>query len=232
MEIRKYESGLLSSNMYVIEEEKHAIVIDPFDNISVATGLIIDFIFLTHEHYDHISGVNKWKEKTGASVLCSKICAENIQNPKKNLSKHFKEFCELQTWIKLDEIPISNPEYSCSADLTFNDKMDFEWQGHYFSLFEIPGHSEGSIGVIMDGKEFFSGDSLFANSEIELRMPGGSRKKWNEIGSKRIEMIPEGTRIWPGHFENFILTRRNIAKLEQKEDKKTNNVLIRGEYND
>jgi hydroxyacylglutathione hydrolase len=206
MEIRRYESGLLSSNMYVVVEGHRAIVIDPFDDVSPATGLTIDYILLTHEHYDHISGVNTWKKATGALVLCSKACAENIQNPKKSLANHFKEFCELQTWVVLDEIPASDPEYTCLADQTFEDEMNLEWQGHFFRLFEIPGHSQGSIGILLDGKEFFSGDSLMENSEIELRMPGGSRKKWREIGSKRVDAIPEGTRIWPGHFECFILT--------------------------
>lgn len=208
MNIRRFESGLLSSNMYAIVEGKHSVVIDPFHDISPAKGLTIDLILLTHEHYDHISGVNIWKEKTGAPVLCSKACAENIQNPKKNLANHFKEFCELQTWMVLDEIPESEPEYSCTADQTFKDEMSFNWQGHTFRLFEVPGHSQGGIGILLNEKEFFSGDSLMENSEIELRMPGGSRKKWKEIGSKRIEALPNGIRVWPGHFNEFCLYRR------------------------
>ncbi len=205
MEIRRYESGLLSSNMYVIVEGNCAIVIDPFKDVGPSNGLTIDYILLTHEHYDHISGVNVWKKTTGATLLCSKTCAENIQNPKKSLAYHFKEFCELQTWLELDKIPAADPDYTCSADETFEDRMSFEWQGHFFELFEIPGHSQGSTGILLDKKEFFSGDSLMENSEIELRMPGGSRKKWGEIGSKRVGAIPEGTRIWPGHFKSFIL---------------------------
>lgn len=205
--IRKYVSGLLCSNMYLVVEEDHAIVIDPFVDTTPSKGLTIDYILLTHEHYDHISGVNAWKEVTRAPVLCSKACSDYIQNPRKNLANHFKEFCELQTWMKLDEIPWSDPDYICSADQTFEDEMTLQWQGHEFHLFEIPGHSQGSIGIMLDGEDYFSGDSLMENSEIELRMPGGSRKKWKEIGSKRIEAIPDGTRIWPGHFDSFILKK-------------------------
>ena len=205
--IKRYVSGLLSSNMYVISEGNHAVVIDPFEDTAPLGALTVDYIILTHEHYDHISGVNKWKEATGAPVLCSKPCAENIQNPKKNLANHFKEFCELQTWMDLDEIPASDPDYACSADESFEDEMTLRWQGHELHLIEIPGHSLGSIGIMMDGKEFFSGDSLMENCEIELRMPGGSRKKWREIGSERIAAVPEGTRIWPGHFDSFVLQR-------------------------
>ena len=62
----------------------------------------------------------------------------------------------------------------------------------------------GSIGILLDGTHFFSGDSLMENSEIELRMPGGSRKKWKEIGEPRLKQIPDGIRVYPGHFEDFI----------------------------
>lgn len=83
MKVKRYESDLLCSSMYLIEESEHAIVIDPCRDTSMLSGLRIDKIILTHEHYDHISGVNIWKQKTNASVLCSKACAGNIQNPKK-----------------------------------------------------------------------------------------------------------------------------------------------------
>ena len=207
IEIRRYESGLLSSNMYLIVEDGHSVVIDPFADTAPAEGLKVDHILLTHEHYDHISGVNLWKEATGASVVCSKACAENIRDPKRNLARHFREFCELQTWMELDAIPASDPEYACTADLYFEDEMTLLWRDHVFHLFEIPGHSRGSIGIMLDDKDFFSGDSLMPNCEIELRMPGGSRKLWKEIGSRRIEAIPDGTRIWPGHFPGFIRNR-------------------------
>ena len=184
MEIRRYESGLLSSNMYVVVEGHRAIVIDPFDDVSPATGLTIDYILLTHEHYDHISGVNTWKKATGALVLCSKACAENIQNPKKSLANHFKEFCELQTWVVLDEIPASDPEYTCLADQTFEDEMNLEWQGHFFRLFEIPGHSQGSIGILLDGKEFFSGIVSWKTVKLSFACQAGAERNGERSAAK------------------------------------------------
>lgn len=208
--IERYESDLLSSNMYVVAEGTRAVVVDPFRDTSPSEGRIIDKIILTHEHYDHISGVNLWKKITKAPVLCSKACAVSIQSPKQNLSSHFKEFCELQTWMKLEEIPRSDPEYFCTADEIFEDELWFEWKGHKWHLFEMPGHSQGSIGILLDDAHFFSGDSLMENSKIELRMPGGSRKKWKEIGEPRLKQISFGTRVYPGHFQEFIVQREGV----------------------
>lgn len=205
MEIRRYVSGFLASNMYVIVEGDHAIVIDPFEDIKPAEGLIIDYIILTHEHYDHISGVNAWKKVRDVPVLCSRSCAENIQDPKKNMAHYFEEFCKLQTWINLDVIPEHDKKYASKANKVFDDEMMFEWAGHQWHLFEMPGHSMGSIGILLDHSAFFSGDSLLENTEISLCLPGGSTKQWREIGFLRLQKIPKGIRVYPGHFDDFIL---------------------------
>ena len=203
MDIQRHVSDLLESNMYLLTENGHAVVIDPFRDTSFAEGLIIDRILLTHEHYDHISGVNLWKEATGAGVLCSAPCAVNIQSARKNLARLFDVFCELQTWIELDELPPSDQNYTCTADETFHDTMSFDWQGHRFDLFEMPGHSAGSIGILVDKTHFFSGDSLMENSEIELRLPGGSRKAWEKTGHHRLLVVPASVMVYPGHFGEF-----------------------------
>ena len=204
MQIKKTDSGLLHSCMYLLEEKGHAIVIDPCRDLSAAGDSIVDYLLITHEHYDHISGVNEWKKKTGAPLLCSRACAENIRNSKKNMSRYFNIFCEMQTWVPTDGMKIEQAEYVCEADLTFEDEFTFEWQGHIVTLQETPGHSVGSCIIYLDEDHCFTGDSYLENYGTECRFPGGSEKRWNMIGKPRIEAIPAGTRIWPGHFDSFI----------------------------
>ena len=207
MEIRRFPSELLASNTYLIVEDQSALVIDPCRDTTLASGLTVERILLTHEHYDHISGVNAWKAATGAPVLCSKACAANIVDPRKNLARIFEVFCELQTWIELDRIPASEVDYSCTADETFEDRFSFIWKGHRIDLMEIPGHSQGSIGITLDDRCFFSGDSLMEDRDIELRFPGGSKKQWEAVGAPRIRGLPEGILIYPGHFGTFEFRR-------------------------
>ena len=203
MQIKKIDSGLLHSNMYIVEENGHAIIIDPCMDTSAAADLVVDLMILTHEHYDHISGVNAWKEDKSAPLLCSRSCAENIRNPKKNLSRYFDVFCEMQTWVPIEEMEIEPVNFSCEADKIFEDRLVFDWQGHTITLLETPGHSPGSILIDLDHSDYFTGDSLLENYETEVRFPGGSPEKWDTIGKTRIMAVPEGARIWPGHFEEF-----------------------------
>ena len=56
MKIKRIVSDLLSSNMYILEENRHAIIIDPNSDISdFESSIQYDCDLLTHEHYDHIS---------------------------------------------------------------------------------------------------------------------------------------------------------------------------------
>ena len=210
IEIRRYVSGLLASNMYVVVEGDRAVVIDPFEDTSPGAGLTVEHILLTHEHYDHISGVNAWKKAFGAPVLCSGPCAVNVRDPRKNLAYYFGEFCKLQTWVTLDAVPMYDPDYSCAADEVFHDRFAFEWCGHSWELFELPGHSIGSVGIVLDGRVFFSGDSLMENTQTAVNMPGGSRKKWMAVSLPRLRELPEGTCVYPGHFNGFTYSEDTI----------------------
>ena len=203
--IQVFDSGILSSNMFIIEENGHAIVVDPALDTSRGEKLIIDFLLITHEHYDHISGVNAWKKEYHVPLLCSEACAARITDPKKNQARHFDAFCEIQSWMQINTLPQIDATYTCEADKTFQDNAVFEWQGHILRMTEIPGHSPGSIGIYIDNDDFFSGDSLLKDTEIELRFPGGSRKQWLQMGEQKIKSVPKGTRIWPGHGKPFIL---------------------------
>lgn len=175
MKIFTIISNLIYSNMYVIEENNHLILIDPCIIDISLKNKTIDYIFLTHEHYDHISGVNYWKEKCEAKVICSKSCAENIKSSRKNLSIFFKTFCELQIWVKL-KVPVENVEYVCQADKFFDNSLTIEWQGNKIYLFGCPGHSLGSSCVLVNDKILFSGDSLFKDYPTVTGLPGGSKK--------------------------------------------------------
>ena len=207
MKIQRFISNLLESNMYIITENENCIIIDPWqDTDCYIKDFSYDMIILTHEHYDHISGVNIWKDLTGAKVLCSSECASLIEDPKRNFSRHFKDFALLQTTIDSSSIPDDVPNnYSCKADEIFIDIKVMQWQGHEIKLFETPGHSSGSSCILIDNQYLFSGDTLLHNYETALRFPGSSKKMWNAITIPEIKNLYGKIVVYPGHFETFNL---------------------------
>lgn len=216
MFIKQYVSGLLNSNMYIIEEDGYSVIIDPFvsEEIFGNMELVPSLVILTHEHFDHISGVNFIKEHYRIPVYASAACAENLKKPNRNLSRHFDAFCQMQSWIS-DYICSYSGDYSCSADITFSGGTEIDWRGHAIKLIEAPGHSAGSILIYVDEKFLFAGDSIFRDYPTGTRFTGGSTRDFEARTRPIIESFPRGTIVYPGHFDSFRIEERFLGK-EQK----------------
>ena len=206
MIIHRVISDLLTSNMYIVAEGTSAIIVDPCRNTEMPEGVEPDLIILTHEHYDHISGVNAWKSRYGVKVLCSRQCNERIQNPTKNMARYFEAFCALQEGLDKTLPDDFDPGYKCEADEVYETEKEFIWKGHLVRLFTLPGHSPGSSGILID-RCLFAGDSVFEHQETVLRFPGGSEKDWKEISLPKLMKLPKDTIVYPGHYNHF-----NMAK--------------------
>ena len=91
----KIESSTESyTNCYIIEDEdaKEAMVIDPAgepEKILETLELLdtkVKYIYLTHCHADHTSGLEEVKEQAGGTILIYRTEYDNLKNPAVNLS--------------------------------------------------------------------------------------------------------------------------------------------------
>ena len=72
---------------------------------------------------------------------------------------------------------------------------------HKIFLKETPGHSKGSICILVDEKILFSGDTLVTGHETILRLPGGSKKDFAGITLPYLESLDREIMVYPGHGE-------------------------------
>lgn len=213
-EINTYTSSLLSSNMHTLKFGKKLIVIDPFISFNLLdymedNSLVVDYIILTHEHYDHISGVNRLKEKFETKVVCSNECAKAIKNPILNFSKYFNTLLQLMDpGNNTNDNPKNINPYLCHADITFINKRIVSWMGNKLELTSTPGHSKGSICILVNKKYLFSGDSLLLNLPTVTRLKGGSIKEYYGITLKYFNSLSPNTIVLPGHYDKFSLNSR------------------------
>lgn len=204
MKIKRVVSDLLDSNMYLIIQEDHMLVIDPCRDTSHGKDYHVDAMILTHEHYDHISGVNLWKSEYDAPVWCSQLCGQNCRDPKKNMSRHFEAFSAIQTFVEIRHPLNFDKQFKCEPDFMFKGEIEFIWRGNQIVLMELPGHSAGSIGILINSGHFFSGDSMWRDREVELGFPGGSKRDWNGVSVPKLAALRDGIMIYPGHEEPFM----------------------------
>ncbi|MBR4415219.1 MAG: MBL fold metallo-hydrolase [Victivallales bacterium] len=217
MGIRQYITNIFNVNSYFIEENGRLLIIDPVLTDETRKEIEqhpVDFAVLTHEHYDHIRSVNEINENKLFPVYCGQAASETLKNPRRNLS-HYAEFLhECIPFVdKEKKVPIA--DYSCECDNFLHDDQSISWQGHELIIKETPGHSRGSICILLDGKHLFSGDSIFKSYEAAVRMPGGSPKEYREITLKWLETLPPDTMVHPGHLEPFYLKDRHPFGLQK-----------------
>ncbi len=195
----------LDERMYIVLEGEEALIIDPSEN-EAAVCLMKEHkveravILLTHEHFDHITGVDYFRKLYGAKVLCSRECAGGIQDTRKNLSARYEIFYLMNpSHDRAEYEKMCAAPFVCTADETFENYMLLQWCGHEVELVSTPGHSPGSICILLDKRHLFSGDSLVNGCEVITRYPGGSRKQYEECAIPFFKRLDRAVIVYPGH---------------------------------
>ncbi len=204
--IHTYSFYPIDARMYLMIENNKALVVDPCVEETalqclLSNGVSEILVLLTHEHYDHISGVNWLREHfPNVNVLCSSECARALPKPSKNLSSFWEILFvgkdeKIQEYVRNMDIQ----PYSCNADETFEEEYAFEWEGHSLFLKETPGHSKGSICILLDHTKLFSGDTLVTGYPTITRLPGGSKKEYIADTIPYLQSLDPDIMVYPGH---------------------------------
>ncbi len=206
LKVERFINELMSSNCYLIVDEasKHCICIDPGSEKSLReidyiekNGLTLDYIILTHEHTDHTWGCNALVDKYGTQVICSEVC-------KQNLAKEFQAYFLLY---------YDNPDYHytvCKVDKTTEELGDkLNWQGYDIEFIYTPGHSMGSISLLIDGM-LFTGDTIMQFKPY-INKRNGSVIEFEKSIKTLCILFDENQIMYPGHGDRFVLKDYKIV---------------------
>lgn len=221
IEIYRFVFAPVKSNMYCILSKNEAIIIDPHESnegyeLLSSYGVNKIKIFLTHEHYDHCSGVNWFQNRFESELVCHIKCAEHIKIARNNrplliafvLSEKNKKDGRNITKEHLE----SYQTFICQADTTFNDDMIYDWNGQKIYFKSSPGHSPGSCCLSFGDSVVFTGDSLLKDDPVITRFPGGSSKDYNARTIPYLNSLKNEVLIMPGHGDPFY---KNEVVLKQ-----------------
>lgn len=189
------------SNCYLLGEGGGCVVIDPNDPVGPQEvlerrGWTPEFILLTHEHCDHMAGLEPLRARyPAARVIASAACSAGLGDTRINMSRM------MEVYLTFRGSPgVRYPPFTCRpADVTYTEPREIPWRGHVLRCVPLPGHTPGSAGILWDGELFFSGDYLIPGGEVVLRLPGGSGADYEAVTRPFLEALPKGLRIFPGH---------------------------------
>lgn len=217
--------GMLLCNCSILGDPKthEAIVLDPGDEVERILeilekhGLKVRAILSTHTHIDHVGGLARLHDATGAAVL---INQEDLE-----LYQHLDTQAR---WLGVPAPPITN------VDEFLREGDAVRWGPYEARVLHTPGHTPGSISLYLprdstqdaagksarerqsrasgldalaaaspgsgrDAPWLFAGDTLFAGSIGRTDLWGGSFDAIMESLREKLLALPDETIVYPGH---------------------------------
>ena len=187
MIIKRFIAGQLENNMYLVADEvsKKAVLIDASSNIpelaEFAKYYDIEYILLTHGHFDHIMGLTSLKQALNAEAV---ICKDDLV-----ISDNINEFTSL--FGLSDTVPPTYDKYIKAGDVINVGNLKIK-------VIHTPGHTEGGVCYLVDGN-LFSGDTLFRESVGRTDLFGGNFKKLSDSIKNKLFKLDDKIKVYPGH---------------------------------
>ena len=209
MEVTCRQFSTEKTNSYILSDNKHCIVIDPCsaDLVSFISSqrLSVDYIVLTHEHCDHLWGVNALRSYSKCPLIASTECSRRIQSSKTNRAREHHIYMALRfgaAYANEDDVP----DYCCErADIEFTGQLALSWHSNTICLKSTPGHSQGSITISVNEAIVFSGDSLLKGEATFTKFEGGDGEKLKNTVFPYYKTFSADVLVMPGHGDSFLL---------------------------
>jgi glyoxylase-like metal-dependent hydrolase (beta-lactamase superfamily II) len=120
----------------------------------------IDYLVLTHSHYDHADNASKIKKEYNASVVIHRSESENLTSGKAGMPRGTNPLSKFIT-DNMEKVFASKRFATCSYDILVDDFYNMEDWGFSAFIINTPGHTPGSVSIIVDDEIAIVGDTMF-----------------------------------------------------------------------
>ena len=182
MKVHMLSLGPLGANCYILEtDHKNAVAVDIGGDPEILLrllrqqGLQLDRILLTHGHYDHMGGVARVQQETGAPVYIHGDDLGMLTDPVQSLAT-----------------PMGMQGFEPVPDgKLLTDGAKIRLDDLELTVLHTPGHTPGSVCYLGNGL-------LFRQSIGRTDFPGGSMPQMRK-SLTRLNGLSGDLLIYPGH---------------------------------
>lgn len=121
----------------------------------------IDYLILTHTHFDHAANSKQLKEKYGAKVIVHKNEEENLLHGNNVLLSGTNPITKIIAGLLLKRFKSLARYGPCQPDIIVDSNFNLIDIGFNGYIMHTPGHTPGSISVVVDDEVALVGDTMF-----------------------------------------------------------------------
>ena len=200
IKVERFINTPVPSNTYLLIDGEHCMVIDPGSKEQTdvrdyieAHGLTLDYIILTHEHFDHCWGVNYLKELySDAKLVATRLCAEWVMKPWNYFNQMYYNSDEMYQIPKVDI-------------LVEETDGTILWDGTLIRFIPTPGHTDKGMCIEVGGCLFTGDTILYLTKPFLKKKYGASKEELKRSIGHIYGNYPGVTKVFPGHGEAFEL---------------------------
>ena len=197
MDIQTVKVGILQTNCYILSLHDQVIIVDPGAKAERILNAInqrkVIAILLTHAHFDHIGALNDLMTHFSCPLYLHEDDEPLLYDPSLNYSFQKRFVVNIKTTSYPNTLHIG----------------EFK-----FEVIETPGHTEGSVCLIIENK-MFSGDTLFMQSVGRTDLNTGNPSKMKQ-SLRKLKALDQNYDIYPGHDDPTTLNEEKAHNIYLK----------------
>ncbi|WP_395733116.1 MBL fold metallo-hydrolase [Prosthecobacter sp.] len=194
-EIITYTGGIAATNGHLLTLPDGTILVDAPDGIGAwlkQQKVKVDVLFLTHQHFDHVLDAAAVKAEHGCRVY--------------SFADYSRELTLEILYGAVTGSPFSVPPFA--VDEVLEGQSQIQVLGETWNLYHVPGHSPDSLCFHLPSQNLlFGGDVLFLDSVGRTDFPNGSGPLLLNGILKNLLILPDATRVFPGHGDDTTIGR-------------------------
>ncbi|MCK5136342.1 MAG: MBL fold metallo-hydrolase [Bacteroidales bacterium] len=172
-------------------------ILETLSKLGLQPGML-KLLILTHTHFDHAGSAGKLKELTGCRIMVHRSEESRLREGLTTIPGGTRWKAKLLVGLGRIIIRRLMKYPGVEPDLLAGDSFDLQEVGFPGKVIHTPGHTYGSMVVLMDGGELIAGDTLFGLQGKEHFPPFAEDiqaliESWKHIRSLPVKIM------YPGH---------------------------------